>query len=84
MVATMTKVTTENSYDSDHPYQNNGSYFILLLFVYNFILTVFLSRVSTLTRDIQRRRQSTGTRGAMDSFRGGHGEREEREPITGV
>jgi len=31
-----------------------------------------------------RRRQSTGTRGAMGSFRGAHGERVEREPITGV
>jgi len=36
--------------------------------------------------EIQRRRQSTGTRGAMGSFflGGAHGERVEREPITGV
>ena len=32
----------------------------------------------------QRQRQSTGTRGDMGSFRGAHGERVEREPITGV
>ena len=32
----------------------------------------------------QRRRQSTGTRGAMGSFRGAHGECVEREPIMGV
>ena len=33
---------------------------------------------------MQRRRQSTGTRGGMGSFGGAHGERVEREPITGV
>ena len=37
-----------------------------------------------LKRVHQRRRQSTGTRGGMGSFRGAHGERVEREPITGV
>ena len=33
---------------------------------------------------IQRRRQSTGTTGAVGSSRGAHGERVERDPITGV
>ena len=32
---------------------------------------------------VQRRRQSTRTRGTMGSFGGAHGERVEREPIRG-
>ena len=43
------------------------------------------SQGGTLVHAPQRQRQSTGTRGAMGSFRGGaHGERVKREPITGV
>jgi len=69
---------------------------IVTSYTYSCILTYLLhligsKNVSLLLRSgyvpwtcFQRRRQSTGTRGAMGSFWGAHGERVEHEPITGV